>query len=130
MKPFVQATRWHGFVGTGTERGTVSIVAPIDTDRISPGRRGAEEVAKKISRMCAGLTTVLPPRAILVVSHARDRRKLGRIIDPASGIALARHAGAAVAGIGTLAVSSPRPIGMILADQPVLSQTEHAMSYK
>jgi hypothetical protein len=73
--------------------------------------------------------TVFLPRAILVVGHARDRGKLGRIIDPASGIALARHAGAAITGIRPLAVAAPRPIGMVLAHpaRVVANQARHGL---
>jgi hypothetical protein len=41
----------------------------------------------------------------------------GRLINAATRIArLARHASAAIASIRTLAVTAPRPIGMIFAD--------------
>jgi hypothetical protein len=70
------------------------------------------------------------PRAVLVQRHARNRRDLWRLINSTAWIALARHAGAAIASIRALAVTASGAIGMLLADQSVLSQFKHAMSYK
>jgi len=62
--------------------------------------------------------TVLLPRAILVVGHARDRRFCRRLIDLAARVAsLARHSDFdAIARVLALARAAPRAIGMLLAD--------------
>jgi hypothetical protein len=51
----------------------------------------------------------------------------GGFVDATTWVALARHAGAAVACAGTLAVAAPRTVWMVLADPAgvVANQARH-----